>query len=64
MTGLWWVGAVAPFGRKEASLFSEIRRGMAVREVDGGSMVFVREAQVVETVVQDRVPRERSCPIL
>lgn len=46
VSGRLWVGLVAPSGRKQSSLFCETRRGMVVREVDGGSMVFVREAQV------------------
>lgn len=61
---LWWAGLVAPLGRSEASLFCEARRGIAVREVDGGSMVFVREAQVGGDGRAGQGPRERSCPIL
>lgn len=48
VAGRLWVGLVAPSGRKQSSLFWEARRGMAVREVDGGSMVYVREVHVGE----------------
>jgi hypothetical protein len=52
---LWWARAMAPFGRDEASLFCDGRRGIAVREVDGFSMVIcARSPRWLERVLRDR----------